>query len=421
MMDKDTVNRLKDLAGLTDTQLNDIISRLENMCIHLASWMAFDAGTRFGRVHADDSADDVWEGIDRMAKVHSVTGIAPALVWGNHGHHKDAAKIIDEVEKRGLHIETIHASFDGESLRYGGATNVNALERRKAVGEIMDCIALMKGTGARYLSLWFPDGTNYPGQGNFTKRYEWLLECLKEGYAAMDDDMIMLLEYKFFEPALYQTDIPDWGTAVALCNALGEKAKVIVNLGHHRQEIVMKDLSPENVMYLEPWLIMQLNPGGKVIVPHTGDFEFDNYYEPVDDKILRIYDRYSTLEGSGKRKYKVGFKSSKTTGRSAYVIKLDDERYAMVVKSFYNDPSTPYCMEGWKQPGIRGCSLYIYNDSGDSEQFGGFLEYEHCGLTMGVDSGRDQSISEACHYFFIGNQDQLIPIANALIGVESVF
>jgi L-rhamnose isomerase len=43
----------------------------------------------------------------------------------------------------------------------------------------------------------------------------------------------MVLEYKLFEPSFYTTDVPDWGTAYAHCLALGPKAKVVVDTGHH--------------------------------------------------------------------------------------------------------------------------------------------------------------------------------------------
>jgi L-rhamnose isomerase/sugar isomerase len=42
-----------------------------------------------------------------------------------------------------------------------------------------------------------------------------------------------VLEYKLFEPAFYATDVPDWGTALAHCLALGPKAMVVVDTGHH--------------------------------------------------------------------------------------------------------------------------------------------------------------------------------------------
>jgi len=191
-----------------------------------------------------------------------------------------------------------------------------------------------------------------------------------------------------------------------------------VDYAGYRQDIYINDLSKEKPMYLEPWLVMQVNPGGEVIIPYTGSFSFDDYYEPIDETIQSVHDRYAVLQGTGIRKYKVGYKAAKTTGRSSYLIPLDEDRHLLIIKSFYNDPSTPYCMEGWKVPGVRGCSLYIYNDDAKREGSGGFVEFEHCGLTIGLDSGRTSSVSETCHYFFTGARESLIKINNELLGIE---
>ena len=186
----------------------------------------------------------------------------------------------------------------------------------------------------------------------------------------------------------------------------------------YRQEIIMDDLSPEKPMYLEPWLVMQVNPVGETIIPYTGTFTFDDYYEPISDEdIQEVREGYAVLKGTGDRHYKVGYKAANTTGRSAYFTKLDKDRYLLIVKSFYNDPSTPYCMEGWQVPGVRGCSLYIYNDTGTRGDSGGFVEFEHCGLTIGLDSGRQSSSSETVHHFFTGSKESLIRIMYELLGV----
>ena len=187
----------------------------------------------------------------------------------------------------------------------------------------------------------------------------------------------------------------------------------------YRQEIIMEDMSPEKPMYLEPWLVMQVNPYGEVIIPYLGTFTYDDYYEPIAGcDIQSLHNGYALLKGTGDRKFKVGYKASNTTGRSGYLTQLDEERYLLIVKSFYNDPSTPYCMEGWQVPGVRGCSLYIYNDDGARAGAGGFVEFEHCGLTIGLDSGREKSSSETCHHFFIGSKESLVKIMYELLGIE---
>ena len=96
-----------------------------------------------------------------------------------------------------------------------------------------ECVEIMNIVGSKNLSLWFADGTNFPGQGDMRQRKRWFAEGLAEVYADLKDDQRMLIEYKPFEPAFYHTDIADWGMAYAFCQALGDRAKVLVDLGHH--------------------------------------------------------------------------------------------------------------------------------------------------------------------------------------------
>ena len=106
---------------------------------------------------------------------------------------------------------------------------------RKAVEHLIECVGIATELGSTAQSLWLADGTNYPGQDDLSARHERVVECLSELYAAMPPEQEMLVEYKFFEPAFYATDIPDWGTALSICQRLGERARVLVDFGHHAQ------------------------------------------------------------------------------------------------------------------------------------------------------------------------------------------
>ena len=213
-------------------KLEEILSRLEAMRISLPLWLFLDAGTRFGKINAKDAAQDVWQAMALQKQIHGLTGAADSVVWGSMPHN-DIPRIVAESQRQGLHVDTVHAYFSGEAASYGSVTNVRKEQRELALEQIKTCIEIMRATGAKNLSLWFKDGTNYPGQADFTKRYNRMLDILKEAYAMLDPDMTMLVEYKLFEPAMYHTDIADWGTAVAICQELGSQAKVIVDLGHH--------------------------------------------------------------------------------------------------------------------------------------------------------------------------------------------
>jgi L-rhamnose isomerase/sugar isomerase len=86
------------------------------------------------------------------------------------------------------------------------------------------------------------DGTNYAGQDSLRGRRARLLASLSEVYAALPPEQELLVEYKLFEPAFYATDIADWGSAILLCQALGERARVLVDLGHHAQGVNIEQI-----------------------------------------------------------------------------------------------------------------------------------------------------------------------------------
>lgn len=229
-----SIDALTGVYHKSSEELEAIAARLEAMTISMPLWLSLEAGTRFGKIAAADAAADIWEAMDYQKKIHELTGVTDSIVWGSMPNN-DVSRIRTESERRGLHVDFVHAYFSGEAASYGSVANVRKEQRDLALAQIESCIRVMRGTGAKYLSLWFKDGTNYPGQADFTKRYDRMLGVLKEAYAMMDPDMTMLLEYKLFEPAMYHTDVADWGTAVAICNELGDRAKVIMDLGHHAQ------------------------------------------------------------------------------------------------------------------------------------------------------------------------------------------
>jgi L-rhamnose isomerase/sugar isomerase len=109
----------------------------------------------------------------------------------------------------------------------------DARVRRKAVDHLLDCVDVMDATGSRDLKLWFADGTNYPGQDDIAGRQDRLAESLRIVYDRLGSDQRLVLEYKLFEPSFYSTDVPDWGTSLVHCMALGPQAKVVVDTGHH--------------------------------------------------------------------------------------------------------------------------------------------------------------------------------------------
>jgi L-rhamnose isomerase/sugar isomerase len=146
----------------------------------------------------------------------------------------DYAALASYAAERGVRIGTVNANvFQDDDYRLGSVANPDPAVRRKAVAHLRECVDIMDATGSADLKLWFADGTNYPGQDDIAARQDRLASALREVYARLGAGQRMLLEYKLFEPSFYTTDVPDWGTALLHCTALGPQAAVVVDTGHH--------------------------------------------------------------------------------------------------------------------------------------------------------------------------------------------
>ncbi|KOX14535.1 rhamnose isomerase [Saccharothrix sp. NRRL B-16348] len=203
--------------------------------IELPSWAFGNSGTRF-KVFAQRGVPRTpHEKVADAATVHRFTGVAPSVAlhipWD--AVH-DYAELAEFAEDHGVSLGTINANvFQDDAYVLGSVCSPDPAVRRKALDHLMRCVDIMDATGSRDLKLWFADGTNYPGQDDIRARQDRLAEALRETYARIGPNQRILLEYKLFEPAFYTTDVPDWGTAYAHCLELGERARVVVDTGHH--------------------------------------------------------------------------------------------------------------------------------------------------------------------------------------------
>jgi L-rhamnose isomerase/sugar isomerase len=208
---------------------------LRTQRIELPSWAFGNSGTRFKVFPQKGVPRTPYEKIDDAAQVHSFTGVAPTVAlhipWDKVDDYADLAK---HAAEKGVALGTINSNtFQDDDYMLGSVCHPDARVRRKAVDHLLECVDIMDKTGSRDLKLWFSDGTNYPGQDDFRARQDRLAESLRQVYQRLGPNQRMVLEYKLFEPAFYHTDVPDWGTSFAHCVALGPKAKVVVDTGHH--------------------------------------------------------------------------------------------------------------------------------------------------------------------------------------------
>jgi L-rhamnose isomerase/sugar isomerase len=272
---------LLDAAQAYGLDAPKLIDRLKSLAVETPSWGYADTGTRFGKFHQPAAARTIHEKLDDAAHVHRLTGICPSVavhvLW-------DFPKGADEgivayAEKAGVRVGSINPNvFQDQCYKYGSFGNRDPEVRRKAIQHCLDSIAIGKAVGSDLLSLWFADGTNYPGQDSIRARKHRFTEGLRELHAAMPKSMTMLVEYKPFEPAFYHTDIADWGMALLLAKAAGPQAKVLVDTGHH--------YAAQNIEQIVAWLIDEDMLGG---------FHFNDRRYADDDLTLGSIDPYQVF------------------------------------------------------------------------------------------------------------------------------
>jgi L-rhamnose isomerase/sugar isomerase len=188
----------------------------------------------------------------------------------------DFAALRSYAEDLGVAIGTINSNtFQDDDYKFGGLTHLDPMIRRKAIDHHLDCIDVMDATGSRDLKIWLADGTNYAGQGDLRGRQDRLAESLATIYERIGSHQRLVLEYKFFEPAFYATDVPDWGTAYAQVAALGDRAVVCLDTGHHAPGTNIE------------FIVMQLLRLGKL-----GSFDFNSRYYADDDLIVGSADPF---------------------------------------------------------------------------------------------------------------------------------
>jgi L-rhamnose isomerase/sugar isomerase len=253
------------------------LAALDDFTIEVPSWAYGNSGTRFKVFHTAGVPRNPFEKIADAAQVHAVTGLAPRvslhIPWDRVD---DFAALAAHAKELGVSIGAINSNlFQEEDYKLGSLTHADAGVRAKAVAHHLECIEVMRLTGSRDLKIWLPDGLNYAGQDSLRGRQERLADSLAQIYSGLDEDQRLLLEYKFFEPYFYSMDIPDWGTSLVHCQALGERAQVVLDTGHHAPGTNIE------------FIVMQLQRVGKL-----GAFDFNSRYYADDDLVVGSADPF---------------------------------------------------------------------------------------------------------------------------------
>lgn len=252
---------------------------LKQQRIETPSWGYANSGTRFKTFSWPGAARTTREKLDDAAMVQRMTGIAPSVAvhipW-DRPDDGDYAAMRQYAEAQGITIGAVNPNvFQEEQYRLGSLGNPDPAIRARALEHLAECCQIMQHLGSDLLSLWFADGTNYAGQDDLRERKRRFEDGLRQTYARLPEHARMLIEYKFFEPAFYSTDLPDWGTAYALCLKLGPQAQVLVDLGHHAAGV--------NIEQIVAFLLDEGRLGG---------FHFNNRRYADDDLIVGSVNPY---------------------------------------------------------------------------------------------------------------------------------
>lgn len=232
---------------------------LDSFHIEIPSWGFANTGTRFGKFIQPAAATSIEEKLSDAGQVHRFTGCCPTVavhvLWDFPEGLKSSRQVVALAKKYGVVIGSINPNvFQDQTYKYGSLGNPDLQIRKTALQHILDCVEIGKQTGSRDISLWFADGSNFPGTAHIRHRRRWFEENLKELHAKLSPQQRMLVEYKPFEPAFYHTDIADWGMALLLARAAGPRAKVLVDTGHHYQA--------QNIEQVVAWLLSENMLGG---------------------------------------------------------------------------------------------------------------------------------------------------------------
>jgi len=257
--------------------VDSVAGDLERLAIEVPSWAFGNSGTRFKVFSEPGVPRTPFEKVADAAQVHRWTGLAPSVAlhipWDQV---EDFDKLRRHAEDLGVRLGTINTNtFQDDDYKLGSFCHGDDRIRAKAVRHAVECVDIMDMTGGRDLKVWLADGSNYPGQSDLRGRQERLAESLGQVYARLGPHQRLVLEYKLFEPAFYATDVPDWGTAYAHCVALGERAVVCIDTGHHAPGTNIE------------FIVMQLLRLGRL-----GAFDFNSRFYADDDLMVGAADPF---------------------------------------------------------------------------------------------------------------------------------
>ncbi len=223
--------------------IDAVKSKVAAYGVAVPSWGVGTGGTRFARFPGTGEPRDIFDKMDDCGVIHQLTGATPSVSLHIPWDKADPASLKAKAEETGLTFDAMNSNtFQDQadqkhSYKFGSLSHANAATRQQAIEHNIECIEIGKAIGSKALTVWIGDGSNFPGQTNFTRQFERYLDAMSSVYSALPDDWRIFTEHKMYEPAFYSTVVQDWGTNYMIAQELGDKAFCLVDLGHHAPNV----------------------------------------------------------------------------------------------------------------------------------------------------------------------------------------
>lgn len=219
--------------------IESVTAKVAEFFVAVPSWGVGTGGTRFARFPGQGEPRHIFDKLDDCGVIQQLTRTTPTVSLHIPWDKADPQELKAKADTLGLGFDAMNSNTFSDSpdqphsYKYGSLSHVDAATRRQAVEHNIECIELGAALGSKALTVWIGDGSNFPGQSNFTRQFERYLDAMRQIYKALPDDWRLFSEHKMYEPAFYSTVVQDWGTNYLIAQTLGDKAYCLVDLGHH--------------------------------------------------------------------------------------------------------------------------------------------------------------------------------------------
>lgn len=238
--DYDALGEHLDRRGIA---IDTILAKVARYGVAVPSWGVGTGGTRFARFPGEGEPRHIFDKLDDCGVIYALTRATPSVSLHIPWDKAPAADLKAKAAEHGLGFDAMNSNTfqdqidQAHSYKFGSLSNADAATRQQAVDHNIECIEIGQSLGSKALTVWIGDGSNFPGQTNFTRQFERYLDAMKSVYKALPDDWRVFTEHKMFEPAFYSTVVQDWGTNYLIAQELGPKAFCLVDLGHHAPNV----------------------------------------------------------------------------------------------------------------------------------------------------------------------------------------